>query len=132
MNEGKIIDGHGDIQSRNIFINDGKISIFDCIEFNEALRAGDVAEEVAFLAMDLDFLGHPDLSQAYVDRYVEKTKDYDLFRLLPFYKAYRAHVRGKVAIFNASQGGDPRHVASLEEESRRYFRLAERYADELE
>ncbi len=132
VKEGRIVDGHGDIQSRNIFLQDEKIFIFDCVEFNQALRAGDVAEEVAFLAMDLEYLGYPNLSQVYVNRYVDQTGDDDLLRLLPFYKAYRAHVRGKVAIFNASQGGDPAHVARLKEESRKYFQLAERYADELE
>ncbi len=132
VDEGKIIDGHGDIQSRNIFIHKDKIYIFDCVEFNQALRAGDVAEEVAFLAMDLEYLGYPDLSQAYVNQYVDKTLDADLLRLLPFYKAYRAHVRGKVALFNASQGGDPQHVAKLKEEAQKYFQLAEKYANELE
>lgn len=131
VDDGKIVDGHGDIQSRNIFLHQGNVYIFDCVEFNEALRAGDVAEEIAFLAMDLEYLGYPGLAQVYVDRYVEQTSDEELLTLLPFYKAYRAHVRGKVAIFNASQGGDPQHVDYLKKEAQKYFQLAYSYAKEL-
>ena len=50
----KIRDCHGDLHSGNIFITD-KICIFDAIEFNERFRFSDVASDVAFLAMDLDF-----------------------------------------------------------------------------
>ena len=52
---GKIIDGHGDLILANIFEVDGEITIFDCIEFNKSLRIQDILEEVAFLSMDLDF-----------------------------------------------------------------------------
>ena len=50
----KIRDCHGDMHSGNIFITD-KICIFDAIEFNDRFRYSDVASDVAFLAMDLDF-----------------------------------------------------------------------------
>jgi aminoglycoside phosphotransferase family enzyme len=42
------------------------IIILDCIEFNWRFRHGDVAADVAFLAMDLEAEGFPDLSQAIV------------------------------------------------------------------
>ena len=44
------------MRCEHICIEDGKISIFDCVEFSERLRTCDIASEVAFLAMDLDRL----------------------------------------------------------------------------
>jgi aminoglycoside phosphotransferase family enzyme len=64
--------------------------IFDCIEFNERLRYCDVASEVAFLAMDLDFLGAPLLSEELTSAYETMVLDDELSLLLPFYKCYRA------------------------------------------
>jgi len=45
---------------------DEGIVIFDCIEFNELFRYDDVAAEVAFLAMDLDYNGYPDYSDVFL------------------------------------------------------------------
>src|SRR3990170_6185311 len=59
--EDRVRDCHGDIHSGNIFITD-QIYIFDAIEFNERFRYSDVASDVAFLAMDLDFKERTDLS----------------------------------------------------------------------
>ena len=73
--------------------------IFDAIEFNERFRYSDVAADMAFLAMDLDFKGRTDLSDFFVKKYVEYSGDKELMKLLPFYKCYRAYVRGKVVGF---------------------------------
>jgi aminoglycoside phosphotransferase family enzyme len=54
--EGRVHDCHGDLHSANICLAD-KVYIFDCIEFNRGLRYGDVASDIAFLAMDLDYHG---------------------------------------------------------------------------
>ena len=124
---GKIRDCHGDLHSAHVCFADG-ICIFDCIEFNDRFRYGDVASEVSFLAMDLDFYDHQSLSRAFVDAYAEKSKDRDLLQLLDFYKCYRAYVRGKVEGFKL---GDP-HVPPAEKDYvltrvRRYFDLAFSY-----
>jgi uncharacterized protein len=95
---GKIRDCHGDLHAAHIcFVND--ICIYDCIEFNDRFRYGDVASEIAFLAMDIDHYGRADISSDFVDYYVNYSGDTDLARLLPFYKCYRAYVRGKVESF---------------------------------
>ncbi|HET6478079.1 MAG TPA: hypothetical protein VFF92_03265, partial [Dehalococcoidales bacterium] len=52
ISEGKIRDCHGDLHAAHICFWNG-ICIYDCIEFNDRFRYGDVASEVAFLAMDL-------------------------------------------------------------------------------
>ncbi len=126
---GKIRDNHGDIQARNIFVlPTEEIYIFDCIEFNEALRCGDVIEDMAFLAMDLDFYGFPNFSEIFVHSYNKSIKDPHLSVLLPFYKAYRAYVRAKVALFQANQEKENQeHQAKLIGEAEKYFSLAYKY-----
>jgi len=126
--DSRVRDCHGDIHSGNIFVAD-RIYIFDAIEFNERFRYSDVASDVAFLAMDLDFKGRADLSNFFVRRYVEYSGDQELMRLLPFYKSYRAYVRGKVTSFklkDPSMGGEEKNAAM--KEAKAYFKLATTYA----
>jgi len=125
---GRVRDCHGDIHSGNIFVTD-RIYIFDAIEFNERFRYSDVASDIAFLAMDLDFKERTDLSNFFVKRYVEYSGDQELMRLLPFYKCYRAYVRGKVTSFkleDPSVGGEEKRAAM--KEAKAYFKLASTYA----
>jgi aminoglycoside phosphotransferase family enzyme len=127
MAEDRVRDCHGDIHSGNIFVAD-RIYIFDAIEFNERFRFSDVASDVAFLAMDLDFKERTDLSKLFVERYVEHFGDQELTKLLPFYKCYRAYVRGKVVSFkldDPSVGGEEKGAAT--KEARAYFKLASAY-----
>jgi len=128
MAESRVRDCHGDIHSGNIFVIDG-IYIFDAIEFNERFRYSDVASDIAFLAMDLDFKERSDLSNFFVKRYVEYSGDQELMRLLPFYKCYRAYVRGKVTSFkleDPSVGDEEKSVAT--KEAKAYFKLASAYS----
>ena len=62
--EGRAIDGHGDLLADDIFLLDDGPRVLDCIEFDERLRFGDTLADVAFLAMDLERLGRPDLADA--------------------------------------------------------------------
>jgi uncharacterized protein len=126
--ENRVRDCHGDIHSGNIFVTD-KIYIFDAIEFNERFRYSDVAADVAFLAMDLDFKGLTELSAFFVGKYVEYSGDQELMNLLRFYKCYRACVRGKVTSFKLNDPSisiDDKTKAS--EEANAYFKLATSYA----
>ncbi len=124
---GRIRDCHGDLHAAHVCFRDG-VCIYDCIEFNDRFRYGDVASEVAFLAMDLDHYGERTLSRHFVDAYVTQSRDEELLELLDFYKCYRAYVRGKVEGFKL---GDP-HIPPEEKNgilatARDYFRLAESY-----
>jgi len=124
----RIRDCHGDLYSANICLSE-PIRIFDCIEFNERFRYCDVASDVAFLAMDLDYHNLPELSRHFIDRFVEKSGDAGLRSMLDFYKCYRAYVRGKIGLFtaNALEVDQTTKAASLAQAGR-YFQLAERYA----
>jgi len=156
--EGRIREGHGDLHSRNICIVDPAawrrmhdaaasavgsgdagvapprddarphIVIYDCIEFSEAFRCRDVACELAFLAMDLDFNGYRGFSGFLAHRYAERAGDDDLHALTSFYKAHFAVVRGKVESLRSMEdeveATDRREARSL---ARAYFHLAAGY-----
>ena len=79
------------------------LTIFDCLDFSARFRCSDVASDVAFLAMDLRLRMRPDLAEAFVQRYVARSRDPALRRLLPFYVCYRACVRGKVESLRAEE-----------------------------
>jgi aminoglycoside phosphotransferase family enzyme len=121
--DGKVKDCHGDLHSGNIFL-DHEIVITDCIEFSRDFRCIDVASDVAFMAMDLDYAGRTDLSRAFVQEYLAKTKDSGMEMLIDFYKCYRANVRAKIAAIEWTQNPSKER----EERMRSYLALAERYA----
>ena len=128
----KIRDGHGDLHLEHICIAD-EIIIFDCIEFNERFRCGDVAEDVAFLTMDLDFNGYPQYADIFVQSYIKHSGDADLPTLLNFYRCYYAYVRGKVTSFRLDQKEileDER--LQITKNAAQYFDLAYTYAARLD
>src|SRR5271154_3837278 len=127
--EGRVREGHGDLRAEHICLEDGEIDVIDCVEFSERLRYCDAASEIAFLAMDLDRLGAPRLADELVEAYAEISGDVDLGVFVPFYKCYRACVRGKVESLKSLE----REVDAAERErarqlARSYFELATRYA----
>ncbi len=131
INGGYIREGHGDLYSANICFDDlKKVYIFDCIEFNERFRSGDVASDIAFLSMDLDFHGLRELSEYFVNSYVEKSDDRELLKVLDFYKCYRAYVRGKIGCFTSDDPAlsEEKRKEALEA-ARKYFDLAYLYAE---
>jgi len=131
VKENKIKKCHGDMHSGNIFIAD-KIYIFDAIEFNERFNNCDVASEVAFLAMDLDFKERKGLSKFFVEKYVEYSGDQQLKELLNFYKCYRAYVRGKVTSFKLNDPSiNEKEKIAATKDAKAYFDLALNYAKEL-
>jgi aminoglycoside phosphotransferase family enzyme len=124
----RIRDCHGDLRLEHIFWGD-ELSIFDCIEFNERFRYTDVAADVAFLAMDLDYHDRQDLSEHLIRVFIRESGDDELMEVLYFYKCYRAYVRGKVESFRLD---DP-HIPEEEKKgalkrAQKYFDLAHRYA----
>jgi aminoglycoside phosphotransferase family enzyme/predicted kinase len=128
--EGRVRDCHGDLRASAVcFVTDADICIYDCIEFNRRFRYSDVASEVAFLAMDLESLGHPELSWRFVDRYCRVAGDPGLFEVLDFYRCYRAYVRGKVDSFRAVEPEvDPGERERARLAARRRFALAVSFA----
>lgn len=117
--QGFVRECHGDLHLGNIaWVNDAPL-IFDCIEFNPALRFIDIISEVAFLFMDLAARGSTDLAWRFINRWLEQTGDHAGLAALRFYLVYRAMVRLKVASIRFSQGD-----RSHEEEIGHYLDLA--------
>lgn len=105
-------DAHGDLHLDHVYHFPDKeppedLVILDCIEFDERFRCADPVADMAFLAMDLEFQGKRDFSRAFSDAYFEASGDEEGKELLPFYKAYRAVVRGKVEGIKAREGEVP-------------------------
>lgn len=124
---GKVRDCHGDLYSANICLEDD-VQIFDCIEFNERFRYSDVAADIGFLAMDLDFHGETDLADYFVKRYVQVSGDTTILGVIDFYKIYRAYVRAKIALFTSSDPNVPEEVAKdCLVAAGKYFQLAVSY-----
>jgi len=94
--DGWVRDGHGDIRCDSVCFLPQAVIIIDCVEYSEALRYVDVASEIAALALDLEMAERRDLSDGLVSGYVAASKDRQLPELLPFYKCYRALLRGKL------------------------------------
>jgi len=92
----KIRNCHGDVRTKNIFIHQEKIYLFDAVEFNAKISSCDVAAEIAFLAMDLDFHGRKDLGQIFLTKYIKVTNDLEIDKIIDFYQCYRAMVEALV------------------------------------
>ena len=125
---GHVREGHGDLRCEHICMT-SEIQIFDCLEFSESLRYGDVASEIAFLAMDLDSLGATGLADELVRAYTEETADDALLILINFYKCHRACVRGKVESLKSLEEEVPPVERELARNSARaFFTLGFSYA----
>ena len=126
--DGFVRECHGDAHLANMVWLEDRVTLFDCLEFNDNLRWIDVMSELAFLVMDLDDRGRPDLARRALNSYLEHTGDYTGLAVFRFYQVYRALVRAKVACIRSSQSGlsedDNRKVR---EEYLGYAHLAERY-----
>jgi len=104
IHDRRIIDGHGDLLADDIFCLATGPQILDCLEFDDELRFIDSIDDVAFLAMDLEFLGRKDLGEFFLDHYTRLAADRVPQSLLDFYIAYRALVRAKVDGMRYQQG----------------------------
>jgi len=126
--EGYVRECHGDLHLANMAWIDGEPLVFDCIEFNPSLRWIDVLSEIAFLTMDLEERGCPELAYAFLNAYLELGGDYPGLPVLNFYFSYRLMVRAKVEAIRAYQ--QPRDSDSridAEESFRTYLQLAVRH-----
>jgi len=129
IRERRIRDCHGDLHLEHIHVTPRALHIYDCIEFNDRFRYVDVANDAAFLAMDLDHEGRPDLARYFATQMASALDDEGMARLMDFYKCYRAFVRGKIeSLHSVALAAPEDERKSSAERARRYFRLALQYA----
>ncbi len=124
VEQGNICDGHGDLRCESICVSDS-IYIFDCVEFNKRFRCSDVANEAAFLAMDLAAYGRPDLGYFFYEHYSRISGDEQLSKLNLFYRCYRAFIRGKVLSFQLDEDELSKKTRGLAmKRAKNYFAIA--------
>ena len=123
---------HGDMHLGNMFLQNDRVTVFDGIEFSDDFRWIDVINDIAFLMMDLDDRGYHGFSNRFVNRWLERTGDYEGLAVLRFYCDYRAMVRAKIDVIRMHQPDvsftDQRHLAN---DCCEYLTLAEAYLTEL-
>ncbi len=124
---GFVRDCHGDMHMGNLTVYQGRVTIFDCIEFNDDFRWIDVISDIAFLVMDFEDKGLNHFANRFLNNYLERSGDYAGLKLLSFYKAYRAVVRAKIALFTLlGNPEDPVLRAECKQQFESYMDQAER------
>jgi aminoglycoside phosphotransferase family enzyme/predicted kinase len=93
---GLVRRAHGDLHLGNICLWQGRPVPFDAIEFDEAMATIDLGYDLAFLLMDLDHRVGRAAANRVLNRYVARTGDAELVRLLPPFLSRRAMVRAHV------------------------------------
>lgn len=96
VNEGHVVDGHGDLRPEHIWLGDPP-AVIDCIEFDPVLRILDPADDLSFLALECERLGHAWVGQLFLEAYVEATGDRPPDLVLAFYRVFRALRRATIA-----------------------------------
>jgi aminoglycoside phosphotransferase family enzyme/predicted kinase len=139
---GRIREGHGDLRAEHVYVLDVPLAapddraplppglyVVDCVEFSRPLRCLDVASEIAFLVMDLERLSRPDLGRRFATSYAAAVGDVDLADVLPFYRSFRACVRGLVESLTAADPAVAQAVrTAAADRARAHFTLALRSA----
>jgi uncharacterized protein len=99
---GLVREVHGDLRAEHVLLGE-TVQVVDCIEFDQRLRELDVADDLAFLVMDLVARGGERFARTLIAAYRVAGGDPGDERLIAFYAAYRALVRAKVALLRAAQ-----------------------------
>lgn len=129
VRDGRIVEAHGDLRPEHIYLGPEPV-IVDCLEFNRDFRLLDPADELAYLAVECDRLGAPEVGRLAFEIYARITGDDPPAPLVAFYKSFRACLRAKIALWHL----DEPPVATPEKwvaRARDYLRLAGRYAETL-
>jgi hypothetical protein len=124
---GKVRHCHGDLHLRNICLLDGKPTLFDCLEFDEALASIDVLYDLAFLLMDLEHRGLQRFANRVLNRYLDRSDEDDGLAALPFFLSLRAAIRAHVTATALEHAADGVVGAKMACDAQRYLDLAERY-----
>jgi aminoglycoside phosphotransferase family enzyme/predicted kinase len=123
---GKVRHCHGDLHLRNICLFEGKPTLFDCLEFSDALATTDVLYDLAFLLMDLEHRGLAHFANRVSNRYLDRSGEDDGLAAMPLFLSLRAAIRSHVvaSAMERAAGGAP---ADLAAEARQYLDLAHRF-----
>jgi aminoglycoside phosphotransferase family enzyme len=99
---GRIVEGHGDLRPEHVCLERQPV-VIDCLEFNREFRIVDPVDELAFLAMECERLGAPNVGPALLAAYAAASGDAPPAALVHFYKALRAVLRAKLSIWHTRE-----------------------------
>jgi len=122
---GKVRHCHGDLHLRNICLYDGKPTLFDCLEFDEALASIDVLYDLAFLLMDLEHRGLRHFANRVFNRYLDRSEEDDGLAAMPFFLSLRAAIRAHVTATALEHAAGGAGGAKMACDARRYLALTE-------
>ncbi len=125
----RIVEGHGDLRPEHLCLVDDPI-IFDCIEFDRALRVLDPVDELSYLGMECEYLGAAGLGSLVLETYIDATHDAAPDRLVYFYRSYRALERAQIAVRHTRRPGTA-DEAKWSQQAHQYLDLAAHYANLL-
>lgn len=97
LEQGHVREGHGDLHLGNLCLWQDRPTPFDALDTTSSLRVADTVADWAFLVMDIKAHRRPDLANRFANAYLQESDDFAGIPLAPFYLAYRAMVRAKVA-----------------------------------
>jgi aminoglycoside phosphotransferase family enzyme/predicted kinase len=126
---GKVRHCHGDLHLRNICLLDGKPTLFDCLEFDEALASIDVLYDLAFLLMDLEHHGLGHFANRVFNRYLDRSEEDGGLAAMPFFLSLRAAIRAHVTATALEHAARAAGRAKMACDARRYLGLAERFLE---
>jgi len=123
---GKVRRCHGDLHLRNICLFDGRPTLFDCLEFSDALASIDILYDLAFLLMDLEHRGLGHFANRMLNRYLDRSGEDDGLQAMPLFLSLRAGIRAHVTATALTRAANKDKKEEMADEARRYLDLAHR------
>ena len=94
LRKGRIVGGHGAFLPEHLHLKDETITVVSPQEVHRKYAVLDVANDVATLSVELMRRNRNDLRTAFLQRYIDISKDRELNRLLPLYETFQALKQG--------------------------------------
>lgn len=127
---GHVIEGHGDLRPDHVCLTPRPVFI-DCLEFSRELRILDVADELAYLALECECLDASFVGESAFREYGEVTGDLPPERVIAFYKARRGLLRARLCLSHLADGRDAEARARWSARARMYMEAAACYCRTL-
>jgi uncharacterized protein len=119
----RIVEGHGDLRAEHVCMESEPV-IIDCLEFSPELRKIDTVDELAFLSLECERLGAPELGCALLDAYAKESGDKTSSTLVHFYQSVRASLRARLTICHLREEKF-RYSAEWQQRALHYLQLAD-------
>lgn len=125
--QGRLVDGHGDLRPEHVCLA-GRIAIFDCLEFSDALRTVDPVDELAYLGVESALLGAHWLGPKLFVGVMRDLGEPPPWALFHLHTARRAFLRARLALAHLLDA-QPRLPHKWEPLATRYLALASQALD---